>query len=187
MWRWRIFPLLHRLVSGFSTSHHQANGSARARPPNGQSAENQAFALIRGAAYVTSATELSTDACVRHLPIIMIGLMEEPKPTSNVVRYRLTREVALRRVRDIAQNSENLRWSGHIRQRMMERGIDTDAVLRVLRQGYIDSDPIEGSGANEWKIKLTRRMPNGRVAGVVTILIQDNFLRLVTAEWEDVR
>lgn len=107
------------------------------------------------------------------------------KTSTKVVQFRLTREVALRRVRELAQDSQKLRWSNHIRERMIQRGIDSDAVLRVLRTGYISEDPIEGRAQGEWKLKVVRKMTSGRVAGVVTILVRDDHLRLVTAEWED--
>jgi len=70
---------------------------------------------------------------------------------------------------------------------MLERGIDSEDVLRILRSGDVEEDPIEGLRAGEWKIKLTRKLSNGRVAGVVTVLINDRTLRLLTTEWEDHR
>lgn len=104
-----------------------------------------------------------------------------------VVKLRLTAKAAQKRLRELAQSSSNIRWSQHIRERMVERGIDTDAVLRVLREGTVDAAPIETNVPGDWKFKVTRDMPSGRTAGVVTVLIQDQALRLVTAEWEDLR
>lgn len=112
--------------------------------------------------------------------------MPKNKPGS-VVQIRLTARVAQQRVADLASDSRNLRWTRHIRERMKERGIDSEDVLRILRGGLVEHEPVAGEGEKEWKIKLTRKMATGRVAGVVTLLIADSYLRLLTAEWEDFR
>jgi hypothetical protein len=104
------------------------------------------------------------------------------------VPFRLTIAVAQQRVRDLAADTGNLEWSDHIQERMIERGIDVDAVLRILRTGDVEGEPIESDKrAGDWKIKLTRLMGTGRVAGVATVLVQNRRLVLVTAEWEDRR
>ena len=113
--------------------------------------------------------------------------MEENKEASNVMQLRMTRDFAIARVHELSKDSGNLRWTRHIRERMLERGIDTDAVLRVLRSGDIDQDPVAGDAKGEWIVKLTRKMTGGRTVGIVTILLKENRLRLVTAEWEDLR
>jgi Domain of unknown function (DUF4258) len=99
----------------------------------------------------------------------------------------MTRVLALERVRAAAEDSANLRWTAHIRQRMEERGIDDSDVLRIVRTGDVAGDPVEGKTKGEWKIKLTRKLSNGRVAGVVTALLVNGQLRLLTTEWEDHR
>jgi hypothetical protein len=99
----------------------------------------------------------------------------------------MTPALAKARVGEIAKTTANLQWSKHILERMAERGIDDSDVLKVLRGGDVEEDPTEGANAGEWKIKLTRRLSNGRVAGVVTVLLSSGRLRLVTAEWEDQR
>lgn len=95
--------------------------------------------------------------------------------------------VAQARVRALSMDTSNLRWSSHIRERMIERGIDSEDVLRILRNGDVESPPVEGQYSGEWRVKLTRKLSNGRVAGVVTVIINDRTLRLVTTEWEDYR
>lgn len=91
------------------------------------------------------------------------------------------------RIRELAQDSKNIIWTHHIQQRMESRGLDADAVLRILRTGDPEGEPEEGMKAGDWKIKLTRKMRTGRIAGVVTAVIQDRRLILLTAEWEDQR
>jgi hypothetical protein len=71
---------------------------------------------------------------------------------------------------------------------MLQRGIDSEDVLRILRKGDVEGDPIEGRNLGEWKVKVTLKLASGRVAGVVTLLIWEELtLRLLTAEWEDHR
>jgi len=102
-----------------------------------------------------------------------------------VTAFRLTAAVAQARVRMLAENSSNLRFTRHIDERMVERDISVAQVRHILRTGFVDDPPVPGGFAGEWKIKITRKMPNGRVAGVVTVLINERTLRLLTVEWED--
>lgn len=106
---------------------------------------------------------------------------------SKVSKLRLTRAVAQTKVRAAARDTSRLRWSTHILERMQERDIDDTEVLRVLRIGEVEEDPVEGSKPNEWKVKITHKLSTGRVAAVVAVLMEDGRLRLVTTEWEDKR
>jgi hypothetical protein len=115
-------------------------------------------------------------------------MQDQPPPARrSVVPYRLTAPVAKRRVQELAQDSGNLVWTDHLKERMEERGIDTDAVLRILRGGDVEEEPVPGKKPGDWKIKIVRMMGTGRVAGVVTILVENCRLVLMTAEWEDRR
>jgi hypothetical protein len=67
---------------------------------------------------------------------------------------------------------------------MLGRGITTDDVLRVLRTGYVDEDPIE-TERGDWKCKITKSVRGSRDIGVVTVIWQATRLVLITAEWED--
>jgi hypothetical protein len=105
-----------------------------------------------------------------------------------VAKFTLTRAKAKERVRALSEKSARtakLIWTEHIQQRMETRGIDSDAVLRILRQGDIDDDPSEGENPGDWKIKLVLKLPTGRVAGVVAVITRNDCLVLITAEWED--
>lgn len=68
---------------------------------------------------------------------------------------------------------------------MDARGIDADAVLRVLRLGDVEQEP-EQTPQGDWKIKIVHKL-GGRHAAVVTVLVQDRRLVLLTTEWEDGR
>ncbi len=104
-----------------------------------------------------------------------------------MVRFRLTATAAQQRIRELSVRSQNLVWTKHIQERMEERGIDADAVLRILREGHVEDPPEEQKSAGDWKAKVVRKMNTGRVAGVVTIIVQNSRLVLKTAEWEDRR
>jgi hypothetical protein len=112
---------------------------------------------------------------------------KSPADQRAVVKYRLTAGVAQRRVRELAKDTGNVVWTDHIKERMDERGLDSDAVLRILRGGDVEEEPTEADKPGDWKIKMVRRMATGRFAGVATVLTQDNRLVLTTAEWEDRR
>lgn len=110
--------------------------------------------------------------------------------SGNVAKLRLTAKAALARVRALAAESagtSSLVWTAHIQQQMAKRDIDSDAVLRILRDGNIESDPEEGNKPGDWKIKLTLKLATGRVAGVVAALTHRDQLVLITTEWEDHR
>jgi hypothetical protein len=108
-----------------------------------------------------------------------------------VAKFRLTADAARARVRALAAESAstaNLIWTEHIEQQMEKRGIDADAVLRILRNGDIEGEPEEGKRPGDWKVKLTLKMATGRFAGVVTAIIGNgSSLVLITTEWEDRR
>ena len=108
----------------------------------------------------------------------------------NVARFRLTAALARRRVQELAAeaaSTANLIWTDHVQQQMAQRGIDSDAVLRILRSGDIESEPQEGNKPGDWKVKVTLKMATGRVAGVVAAITKDDRLVIITTEWEDHR
>jgi Domain of unknown function (DUF4258) len=106
---------------------------------------------------------------------------------AKVVVLKPRPEKILARVRELAASSGNIIWTDHIAERMQQRGFDSDAVTRILRTGDIEGEIEGGSSQGDWKVKLTRSMGNGRTAGVVTMVIQDCRLVLLTVEWEDFR
>jgi hypothetical protein len=105
----------------------------------------------------------------------------------SVAAWRLTAGIARKRVRELASDSRTLVWTDHIQQRMVERGISTLDVLRILRDGEIEDDPVRAHIPGDWRVKLVRRLEGRRTAGVVTVIAARGVLILVTAEWEDGR
>lgn len=108
----------------------------------------------------------------------------------NVCKFKLTAAAAQQRVRQLADESAHttaLVWTDHIKEQMESRDIDSDAVLRILRKGDIETEPEEGNKPGDWKIKVTHKMATGRVAAVVAAITRDGHLVLITTEWEDHR
>ncbi len=113
----------------------------------------------------------------------MIGMFQGEKKI--VTAMRLTASVAQKRIRELAQVTENVIFGPHARQRMKEREIFDVDVLRVLRNGFVDEAP-EMTERGEWKCKITLKIRGGRNAGVVTIFLHNGRLFIKTVEWEDV-
>ena len=105
--------------------------------------------------------------------------------SKNVVTVmRLTASVAEKRIRGIAQVTENVILGNHARERMIERELFDVDVFRILRQGHVDDAP-ELTDRNEWKCKITMKIRGGRTAGVVTIILHNGKLFVKTVEWEN--
>ncbi|RIY03485.1 DUF4258 domain-containing protein [Aureimonas flava] len=95
--------------------------------------------------------------------------------------------VVAQRVRQLAANSENVRWSQHALDRMAERDITIRQALYVLREGDVVG-PIElGKYPGELKAKFIRNMRGRRDVGVVVLLVKNGRLNVKTVEWEDIR
>ena len=97
---------------------------------------------------------------------------------------RLTAVNAQKRIREIAQATENVILGMHARQRMVEREIFDVDVFKVLRSGFVDDAP-ELTDRNEWQCKVTLKIRGGRTAGVITIILREGRLFVKTVEWED--
>jgi hypothetical protein len=70
--------------------------------------------------------------------------------------------------------------------RMGPRQIDADDVLKVLAIGDIEGDIVPGKNAGEWRCCVVGPLPwTTREAGVVTVVIRETKLLIVTVEWMD--
>jgi len=122
----------------------------------------------------------------------MIGFMSDDPEPSNVRKF-VPRPAALeRRIRELAQDSRNVRWRSktyetHATARMEWRDITDRMMFDVLRTGYLTGDIEPGKNAGEWKVKMCKQLKGQREVGVVTIVINLERLFVKTVEWEDVR
>ena len=65
-------------------------------------------------------------------------------------------EAVLERVRQLAQNTFNIYWTNHMRERMAQRGIVDAQALRVLREGTPEGElELEGG---DWKMTLSKQL-----------------------------
>jgi hypothetical protein len=71
-------------------------------------------------------------------------------------------------------------------ERSEERGIDISDALLVLKNGMIKGKIRPGAKTGEWKCKVVDRIEgSSRWLGVVTVVIGERRLFIVTLEWED--
>jgi Domain of unknown function (DUF4258) len=77
-------------------------------------------------------------------------------------------------------------FSPHAFERSDQRDIDLPDALAVLRQGEIKGGIVAGNSPGEWKCKVTSTaLGSSRSIGVVTVVIREKRLFIVTVEWED--
>lgn len=84
----------------------------------------------------------------------------------------------VKKVNELAQNSENVFWDNpHVQQRMRERKITMRQIFDVLRNGKgVDGPTLDKYG--DWRIKL-KRFSAGRIVQVV-VVVGDSRLEVVT-------
>ena len=112
--------------------------------------------------------------------------MGSSPPSQSVARYRLTSGIAEKRIRELAQTTDHIKWSLHALERMEEREIFDVDVLRVLRSGTVRGTPEQTPREGEWKCKMVRNIRGSRQIGVVLIILKKDGLFIKTVEWEDV-
>ena len=99
---------------------------------------------------------------------------------------RLSEDQAQQMVRSRAADEDNINITLHAYERMEERGfIDID-IHRILQRGHIDDAPEPGENEGEWMCKVTYKLKGQREAGVITVIMLDGTLLVVTVEWEDI-
>ena len=70
--------------------------------------------------------------------------------------------------------------------RMGLRDIDADDARKVLTIGDIQGDIVPGKNAGEWRCRVVGPLPwTSREAGVVTVVIREAKLLIVTVKWID--
>jgi len=114
-------------------------------------------------------------------------MSEQDNNKRAVVPMKPRPEAFLSRIQELAQDTRNVKWGTHARERMEERGIENRVALNVLRKGYIKGAIIPGKNTGEWKAKIVRQVPGRREVGVATILVKNRSVFVKTVEWEDFR
>jgi Domain of unknown function (DUF4258) len=88
-------------------------------------------------------------------------------------------------VHELAAETDNILWSTHALDRMVERDITDKMAVEVLQKGDCKGAVEAGANRGEWKLKLVRRMKGRREAGVVVLTVRNGRLLVKTVEWED--
>jgi hypothetical protein len=118
-------------------------------------------------------------------------MADDPR-SKNVEQFRPNPAKLERRIREIAEDSSNVRWRSsnyetHSESRMDWRDITDKMMFEVLRTGFLTGEIEAGKHAGEWKAKMCKRMKGQREVGVVTIVLRNERLFIKTVEWEDLR
>jgi hypothetical protein len=110
---------------------------------------------------------------------------DDPKERGKAVAFRMRPEPIRDLVRRLAADSENVKWSTHAQERMVERGITDKTVMDVLRLGEPKGEIEAGANPGEWKVKMVRTVKGRREVGVVVLTVRSEHLLIKTVEWED--
>jgi hypothetical protein len=110
-------------------------------------------------------------------------------PSRRPIRWTALRaDEAQRVIRDWAQDTGRVIITDHAFDRLDERGpeIDTPTVYRILRTGQVFEQPIRNERGH-WQAIMIARMPGGREAGTVTVILREDAVLIVrTVMWMDV-
>ncbi|MEN9895674.1 MAG: hypothetical protein RIR97_1526 [Pseudomonadota bacterium] len=91
------------------------------------------------------------------------------------------------KIRQIARDSNNIKFTFHARERMAERDIPIRVALSVIREGAVSGKIVAGHAPGEWKAKIVRHVKGRRDIGAVVLLISNDRIVVKTLEWEDWR
>lgn len=114
-------------------------------------------------------------------------MSDEPEERRAVMAFAPRPRDLEKRIRQLAADTRNIRWSQHARDRMEERDISIRVALTVIRSGIVTGEITPGKRPGEWKTKVVRNVRGRRDVGVVVIVVRDNHIRISTVEWEDIR
>jgi hypothetical protein len=114
-------------------------------------------------------------------------MVEKPRSKKAIVPLRQRPEVFLKRIMELAEDTRNIKWSAHARERMAERDISIRVALNVMRTGYLNGEITPGKGVGEWRAKIAREVRGRREVGVVVVLVRNGSILVKTVEWEDTK
>ena len=83
-----------------------------------------------------------------------------------------------------------LNWTGHARERLIERNLIMGDVLHVLKNGFVLEDAEESTRPGYFKYRMEGKTPNSGARSVAVIVIPDganNELKVLTVMWNDER
>ena len=100
----------------------------------------------------------------------------------NVYLFELNSVSAKRIIKDIAERTEKVIITDHVRARMKQRRITTAQVLDCLRRGLVREEPVFNDRYGSWEIKL-EVITSGDIVNVIAALRKDKsgYVVVVTA------
>jgi len=117
---------------------------------------------------------------------------DDQKPAEIVRPIRwasLRTDEAERVIRERAKDQGKIIFGTHAFERIEQRSITQVDALNILKMGCVREEPQKLSGEGDWTVIVERRMPGGRMAGVVTIIFHppSDTLFVKTVEWLDLK
>jgi hypothetical protein len=101
-----------------------------------------------------------------------------------VTTFRLTPGVATERINALANDTFNIGLTVHAKKQMELRGVVIGDVFQILQHGSVEREPVKGN-KGEWKCNVERKIKGQRVAVVVTAIVRDELLEVITVMWKD--
>jgi hypothetical protein len=116
--------------------------------------------------------------------------MSEPIPIRRPIRWTALRaDEAEKVIREWSRDEARIIFTDHTFDRLDERSeievIDTPTVIRILQTGQVFGDAVRNEHGH-WQATMMARMPGGRHACAVTVIVRENQTLIVrTAMWKD--
>ena len=116
--------------------------------------------------------------------------MTEPIPIKRPVRWEnLRSDEAEKVIREWSAETNRVIITVHAFERLEERSdveaIDTQTIYRILQTGQVLGAPVKNEKGH-WQAIMVSRMPGGRDACAVTVIVRENRTLIVrTAMWKD--
>ena len=99
----------------------------------------------------------------------------------------LRQDEAEKLIRQRAADTNNIVITDHAYDRVSSREIIVPDVIRILREGYVDSSP-EKDRFGGWQIIVKKRIRGCREAAIVTAVMRENDnIIVVTVMWVDLK
>jgi hypothetical protein len=116
--------------------------------------------------------------------------MVDPVPLRRPPRWELLRsDEAERIIREWSKDTGRVIITSHAFERVEERSelelVDTPTIYRILQTGQVFGEPTKNERGH-WQAIMAARMPGGREACAVTVIVRDDQTLIVrTVMWKD--
>jgi len=97
----------------------------------------------------------------------------------NTLKDRLSKEDAVRELRRCVEEGF-IQYLPHFLARCMERGVDPQEVVNVLKRGMIYSEPELDMRRNQWRYKVEGRTSEGEELVVIVTFADENTTVVIT-------